>query len=108
MKRFNGTERRTTGRATGLGRRTPVVEALEQRQLLAVEALGQQQLMPVRIDPDGPGPLTPIDVAQFIFAAGNALAQGSVVPGVGLQVGDTFQLYFQATLVGFTGPGGAV
>lgn len=90
MRRFQGTHRRVFDRLNTRRRLTPMLESLEERQLLAS----------FLFDPDGPnnpngtGSLAPIQAASFDFAVGNALADNSVP----LAVGQTFQLYFQATL----------
>jgi len=57
----------------------------------------------VSFDPDGPGPLTPVNIGGFVFSTGNALSDNALLSGNGqLTPGQTFQLYYQASLATVT------
>jgi hypothetical protein len=79
--------RKALGRRSDLRRVRPVCDVLEGRQLLASDIL---------FNPTGSASTPVVSIETLDFAAGSALAKNAV-PTV---VGSTFQLYFQATVVG--------
>src|SRR4051812_45620933 len=79
--------RKALGRRLDLRRVRPACDVLEGRQLLASDIL---------FNPTGTASTPVVSIETLDFAAGSALAKNAV-PTV---VGNTFQLYFQATVVG--------
>jgi len=74
--------------------------------LVAVLAAPVRAGVTVRFDPTGGGGVNPgvtINASQFTWAPGNAVAIGAITPGSGPNVGTTFELKYQAILLGING-----